>query len=462
MDRQDRTAAGAHGHGNDPVSSFLEANISEIDIELDEDTEKELNAKGAGGEQSLYLPESEFALFNFSDDCLTIPEVPFVHWSIYRQGIQNVVQQQGHKFQRNQKQMNKFLSQMFKNVLFTAIDKKILRPWLLKYNLIMYQSGLQWKNSQIKQAVHYQTAQMISSRSSSKSFAKNESEYSLSLSIQGSMISQGGAHSFRSTSKTQHLGSYSSIINTENGSINKGDVHGVLYSWGSDAHGQLGHDSFAHLTQKPVSQKVLYPRMLSVLKDEFIKEVCCGYAHTLAITIHGAVYSWGNNESGQLGLGPDAPDFVRKAKQISGLKSIVKLSAGNEHSVALNKNQEIYSWGSCFQTGQNDNQNRHTPQKMSFFRNMRVQQVACGGLHTLALTKDHKVFCWGSTEGGQLGLPTNQILLLCNNEENAVKSPQLLVSLIDQEVTQLACGETHSLCLCKDGRIFGWGTSMYG
>ena len=43
-----------------------------------------------------------------------------------------------------------------------------------------------------------------------------------------------------------------------------------------------------------------------------------------------------------------------------------------------------------------------------------------------------------------------------------MKSPQLLVSLIDQEVTQLACGETHSLCLCKDGRIFGWGTSMYG
>ena len=44
---------------------------------------------------------------------------------------------------------------MFKNVLYTAIDKKILRPWLLKYNLIMYQSGMQWKNSQIKQAVHY-------------------------------------------------------------------------------------------------------------------------------------------------------------------------------------------------------------------------------------------------------------------------------------------------------------------
>ena len=47
---------------------------------------------------------------------------------------------------------------MFKKVLETAIDKKTLKPWLLKYNLIMYQSGMQWKNCQIKQAVHYQTA----------------------------------------------------------------------------------------------------------------------------------------------------------------------------------------------------------------------------------------------------------------------------------------------------------------
>lgn len=30
---------------------------------------------------------------------------------------------------------------MYKNVLHTAIDKKILYPWLIKYNMIMYQSG---------------------------------------------------------------------------------------------------------------------------------------------------------------------------------------------------------------------------------------------------------------------------------------------------------------------------------
>jgi len=40
---------------------------------------------------------------------------------------------------------------------------------------------------------------MISSRSSSKSFQKNESEYSLNLSVQGSIMSQSMPYSYRSS-----------------------------------------------------------------------------------------------------------------------------------------------------------------------------------------------------------------------------------------------------------------------
>jgi len=36
---------------------------------------------------------------------------------------------------------------MYRNVLFTAVDKKILYPWFVKYNPMMYQSGQQWKNN---------------------------------------------------------------------------------------------------------------------------------------------------------------------------------------------------------------------------------------------------------------------------------------------------------------------------
>jgi alpha-tubulin suppressor-like RCC1 family protein len=37
-----------------------------------------------------------------------------------------------------------------------------------------------------------------------------------------------------------------------------------------------------------------------------------------------------------------------------------------------------------------------------------------------------------------------------------------LESLSGKEVIQVACGETHSLALCKDGKIYGWGLSIYG
>jgi alpha-tubulin suppressor-like RCC1 family protein len=50
------------------------------------------------------------------------------------------------------------------------------------------------------------------------------------------------------------------------------------------------------MTKRNSNPCVFHPRMVSALKDEFIKEVVCGYSHTLAITIHGQVYSWGNNE----------------------------------------------------------------------------------------------------------------------------------------------------------------------
>lgn len=101
---------------------YSETNPDEIALVFDEDSR---------------LP-SEFLLQNNLEVVPHVPEVPFIHWSIYRQGIQNLLQQQGHKFSRNQKQLGKFLSQMYKNVLSTAIEKPIFYSWLTKYNPIMH------------------------------------------------------------------------------------------------------------------------------------------------------------------------------------------------------------------------------------------------------------------------------------------------------------------------------------
>mmetsp|Transcript_34656 Transcript_34656/g.53034 ORF Transcript_34656/g.53034 Transcript_34656/m.53034 type:complete len:151 (+) Transcript_34656:6645-7097(+) len=99
---------------------------------------------------------------------------------------------------------------------------------------------------------------------------------------------------------------------------------------------------------------------------------------------------------------------------------------------------------------------------MDYFKHIKVQNVACGGLHTLVITKTNILYCWGSTEGGQLGIPFSRIAVLVRGEENAVKIPQKIESMVGLNVVQIACGETHSLCLTKEGQIWGWGLSMYG
>jgi hypothetical protein len=82
------------------------------------------------------------------------------------------------------------------------------------------------------------------------------------------------------------------------------------------------------------------------------------------------------------------------------MHNVAKLNAGNEHSVALTKNSELYIWGNAFCTGMNDTEDRTVPTQHEFFKNLKISQVACGGLHTTVLTKNGEVYTWGSTEGG--------------------------------------------------------------
>lgn len=140
--------------------------------------------------------------------------------------------------------------------------------------------------------------------------------------------------------------------------------------------------------------------MVVQLRDEIIKEICCGHSHTLVININGQVYGWGLNENSQLGLGNDSPPIVRKPVLNPHLSNIVKLSAGNEHSLAITKNGELYIWGAGGLLGSGDENKRSVPAKCEYFSKSKIQYAVCGGLHTIAVTKEGETYSWGSTEGG--------------------------------------------------------------
>ena len=76
---------------------------------------------------------------------------------------------------------------------------------------------------------------------------------------------------------------------------------GQLYTWGNNSKGQLG------LGRN--NDMVFSPTLVESLAGVPVAGVACGGNHTLAVTRSGAVFAWGSNNHGQLGLG-DTTDRV--------------------------------------------------------------------------------------------------------------------------------------------------------
>ena len=89
--------------------------------------------------------------------------------------------------------------------------------------------------------------------------------------------------------------------------------------------------------------------------------------------------------------------------RVSGLTSVITVSAGSGHSLALTNDGSVWAWGNDF-FGQLGNDfpllNQPTPVPVSGLTGVTV---SAGGNHSLVLTNDGKVWAWGNDQSGQLG-----------------------------------------------------------
>ena len=101
-------------------------------------------------------------------------------------------------------------------------------------------------------------------------------------------------------------------------SVAAGDYHslavtaeGALFSFGYGGFGQLGHGDTAHQW---------LPKRLAGLAKERVASVAAGQDHSLALTVEGALFSFGRGTSGQLGAMGHADTANRlQPKRVAGL-----------------------------------------------------------------------------------------------------------------------------------------------
>lgn len=223
---------------------------------------------------------------------------------------------------------------------------------------------------------------------------------------------------------------------------------GQVFSWGLGSDGQLGLNNF--------EECVRVPRNIKSLSDVQITQVTCGFWHSHALSRGGQVFSWGQNRYGQLGLGLDGQG-IPTPQIIQSLQGIpfAQITAGGAHSFALTPSGAVFGWGrnKFGQLGLNDNNDRHFPTLLKSLRSQRVICISCGEDHTAALTKEGGVFTFGAGGYGQLG----------HNSTNHEINPRKVFELMGNVVTQIACGRQHTLAFIpSSGKMDSFGLGGNG
>lgn len=181
----------------------------------------------------------------------------------------------------------------------------------------------------------------------------------------------------------------------------KGD--GTVWTWGYNKYGQLGNNATV-TTEIPVQVKGKDAE--DFLTD--IQMIASGTNHVLALKADGTVWAWGYNNYGQLGDNTQitryTPVQVLSEDASTPLTDIIYIAAGANFSVAVNKQGEVWSWGQndYGQLGDGSKNAKYTPTRVK--ANLSgIIKVACGMRHTVALKADGSVYSWGDNTNGQLG-----------------------------------------------------------
>lgn len=120
---------------------------------------------------------------------------------------------------------------------------------------------------------------------------------------------------------------------------------GALWNWGNAGRSEVAGDAneVRAMAVCDTPQRVEFFDDLPCI----ILKVVCGGWHTLALTSDGDIYSWGWNESGQLGHGTaiGSKSDPYPIELGSAQDPVIDIAAGSRHSVALLKSGQVYSWG---------------------------------------------------------------------------------------------------------------------
>jgi len=190
-------------------------------------------------------------------------------------------------------------------------------------------------------------------------------------------------------------GMFHSIAATESGRV---------FTWGYNAQGQLGDNT---VLRKNSPTEITNNFTLGL--DEKISCVVAGALHTLASTNVGHIFSWGYNGLGQLGDNSLIDKHTPTKLGLFFTEGIGYLAAGEYHSAVVSSTGSVYTWGynESGQLGNNSTTDKLIPTNITSRLQLgieeRVSSIDFGNEHSILTTSSGRLFLWGENGDGQIG-----------------------------------------------------------
>ncbi|XP_053417608.1 secretion-regulating guanine nucleotide exchange factor isoform X2 [Nycticebus coucang] len=227
----------------------------------------------------------------------------------------------------------------------------------------------------------------------------------------------------------------------------------ALFAWGANSYGQLG---LGH------KEDVLLPQQLNdFCKPRCVRRITGGGGHSAIVTDGGGLFVCGLNKDGQLGLGhTDDVLYFTPCKSLLGC-AIQQVACGWDFTIILTENGQVLSCGSNFfgQLGVPHGPRRCVvPQAIELLRE-KVVCIAAGLRHVLAATVSGIVFQWGTglaSSGRQL-CPGKTLPLFLT-----AKEPSRVTGLENCKAIRVVAGSDHSASLTDAGEVYVWGSNKHG
>ena len=233
-----------------------------------------------------------------------------------------------------------------------------------------------------------------------------------------------------------------SIVSMDMGSGHACGVgsQGAVYCWGHNLAGELG-----------VETDTTFSDTLVTVPGLRLTTVGAGDIHSCGVAADGRAYCWGANSRGQLGRPYE--EYGPTPDEVSGGHRFATIVVAWNHSCAATATGEAYCWGwnNAGQIGDGtvtERENREQP--TAVLGGHSFMALGAGKYHTCGVAFDGAGYCWGDNYDGELGTGDRQD----HSTPAAVTGGLSLISVTG--------GYDHTCALTDDGAAYCWGSNRFG